>query len=139
MTSEEAKSILTTTTWSPETLEIAMRGRFKCEYCGQDFFDSVNSYYTFQRGHIVPKGKGRDTPDNLAASCQTCNFLKRRWDPRTTAGELATREQLVEVTKLYISKKRQEKELLIRRERELAARLVDSIAPLEMTSSGRSV
>jgi 5-methylcytosine-specific restriction endonuclease McrA len=124
MTVEEARSALTSTTWHPETLDLAIRAGFRCEYCGRNFFNSVDDYYSFQRDHIVPRGMGGEKFDNLAAVCDTCNFLKRRWDPRTEVGESASREELIEAARRHIRGKRREKAALVETERQLASLLI---------------
>jgi 5-methylcytosine-specific restriction endonuclease McrA len=69
--------------WSDSTLQLAIRAGFRCDYCGSDFFASVENYYAFEVEHIVPRGRGSEldeAPENLTVACRTCNRLKRRWD-----------------------------------------------------------
>lgn len=81
------------------TAEIAERAGYKCEYCDLDLLESVASYKLFEIDHIIPKSKIEGDPDeltNLVLSCRICNVnLKRAWDPRTVAGNNATRADLV--------------------------------------------
>ena len=118
--------------WSDSTLRLAVRTGFRCEYCGSDFFASLENYYAFEVEHIVPRGRGAeldDSPENLTVACRTCNRLKRRWDPRTQAGEGAGRAKLIEAARGYVSAQRKEKleRILGERERALSilARMVN--------------
>jgi 5-methylcytosine-specific restriction endonuclease McrA len=107
--------------WSAETLELAIATRFRCAYCDLDFMSSVDAYYSCEVEHIVPLSKkGKDEPENKTVVCSTCNFLKRAWDPRSEAGEKASREQLLAASKHYVQARRLEKEKTINREKVFA-------------------
>ena len=95
--------------WSAEQARIGIRAGFRCEYCGRDLLESVNSYYSWQRDHIVPKSAaGSGGLANRALACRTCNFnLKRRWDPRSAAGKNASRAELIKAVKRYVRAQRQ--------------------------------
>ncbi len=122
MTKEELESELIKSGWSREALELAIRAKFKCEYCDLDFFKSYNDYDSFQVDHIIPDGNG--DIKNLAASCKTCNYRKRAWDPSKIAGKSASRDELVEAIRNYIKGIREEKDKKIEKERILANNLL---------------
>lgn len=113
--------------WSDSTLQLAINTGFKCEYCQSDFFATIESYYAFEVEHIVPRGRGPeidDAPENLTVACRTCNRLKRRWDPRSKVGDNATREQLIEAVREYVSEQRQKKSARIKEEQDHARRIL---------------
>ena len=103
--------------WSAEQARIGIRADFRCEYCGRDLLESVNSYYSWHRDHIVPQSQGGSSRlNNRALACRTCNFnLKRRWDPRTTAGKKAGRGELIKTVQRYVrdTRARIEREQLV--------------------------
>lgn len=94
--------------WSAEQAHLGIQAGFRCEYCGRDLVESVNSYYSWQRDHIVPLSKGGSSRfSNRALACRTCNFnLKGRWDPRDAAGKHASRSDLIKAVRRYVSKQR---------------------------------
>ena len=107
--------------WSPETLKLAIDTKFRCAYCSLDFMSSANAYYSCEVEHIIPMSKkGLDEPGNKTVVCSTCNFLKRAWDPRSEAGDSASREQLLAASKQYVHARRLEKENMVNRQRILA-------------------
>lgn len=114
--------------WDPDTLELAIRAQFRCEYCDQSFFDSIDSYYLFERDHIIPKGVGPESFDNQAAVCSICNFLKRRWDPSKEIGDNIQRSELIAATREYIKRKRTEAGKRIEAESRLAKQLMDILS-----------
>lgn len=76
----EIKKKLIELGWGEQTLELAIRANFNCEYCGQSIIDSVDNFYSIQVEHIIPQQKGgNDNFDNLAIACKNCNFIKRNW------------------------------------------------------------
>ena len=99
------------------TPKVAERAGYKCEYCDLDLLESVMHYWLIEVDHIIPKSKFEGDPDridNLAFSCRTCNVnLKRAWDPRTVAGQNASRCELIEAARQHVAdgKKRKQKEL----------------------------
>ncbi len=95
--------------WSEEPVKLALRARFKCEYCGRDFLASANDYDSWQVDHIIPTSKGGgDEFDNKAASCKTCNFIKKNWLPDDFSQ--LTRKEKIERVKRFIASKRAIKE-----------------------------
>ncbi len=107
--------------WYPDTLKLAIQTGFRCQYCGMDFFESVDNYYSLQVEHIIPKCKGGDdNPENLTVACELCNFIKLKWDPRSFADQNASRSELITAAREHISKVRREREAKVAREREMA-------------------
>ena len=50
---------------------------FKCAYCNERMELKWGTELSFTIDHIIPrKLGGRDTLDNIAFTCRTCNFLK---------------------------------------------------------------
>jgi hypothetical protein len=127
MKREEKKEKNALQNWSDSTLRLAINTGFECEYCRSGFFASIENYYAFEVEHIVPRGRGPEideAPENLTVACRTCNRLKRRWDPRSKVGELATREQLIKAAREYVIKQRQEKSARIKEEQDEALRIL---------------
>lgn len=122
MNRTELRNALMATGWSAETIKLAEKTGFRCEYCGKDFFQSVDDYYSFEVEHIIPRGRFEEKPENLTIACSTCNFLKRRWDPRSVAGDASTRDELIAAARIHVAEKRKQKEEKVSRERELAKR-----------------
>ena len=118
--SKIVRELVATKMWSTKSAFLGERAGFKCEYCGLNLLSSVNDYKEWQEDHIVPKSKGGDDEDwnNLAVSCRTCNVnWKGKWDPRTVCGENASREELIEAIRNYVSRqKTKEMENLIKQE-----------------------
>lgn len=91
--------------WSLDTARMAERAGYKCEYCDFDLLASIEAYKMFEIDHIVPIKKGGSATDlnNLALSCRHCNYhVKRVWDPRSTVGIEANREDLIKAVRTYI-------------------------------------
>ncbi|MEN6601159.1 MAG: HNH endonuclease signature motif containing protein [Bryobacteraceae bacterium] len=118
---ELIKGLEATRKWSRQSALLGKRARFCCEYCGLDFLVSVENYKLWQVDHIVPTCSGGDPTDfdNLAVACKVCNWdWKNRWDPRSAAGENASREALIQAVREHIRfrKSRTDEELaLVRR------------------------
>jgi len=119
MNRSELHNALVAAGWSEDALKLGEMTGFRCEYCGKDFFHSVDDYYSFEVEHIIPRGKTEEKLENLTAVCSTCNFLKRRWDPRDVAGDTATREELISAAQRHIKEQRRQKEEKVARERNL--------------------
>lgn len=97
--------------WSELQARVGLRADFRCEYSDRDFLSSVDDYKSWHVDHIVPVSRGglEGELDNLAAACRTCNFnFKSDWDPRSEAGQSASREELIAATRHYIAEKRVE-------------------------------
>ena len=90
--------------FSPETVEIAWRARFKCEYCSADLLESVDDYeYNWEREHVVPTdADGPDAFENWALSCRRCNQFKGKWNPMTVTRAGADRDELVAAARQYV-------------------------------------
>jgi 5-methylcytosine-specific restriction endonuclease McrA len=93
---------------TPYTAEIAIRGKFKCEYCGLDFLLNVENYKQWEFDHIKPVARG-GTNDlaNRACACRTCNKTKLHFDPSEMA---STREGRIQVAWEYIQQRNAETE-----------------------------
>lgn len=114
--------------WDKKTLEIAIRAKFVCEYCGCDFYSSVNNYESMQIDHIIPtKHGGDDSLSNLALTCKTCNFIKRNWNPTKNNIENITRENLINITRDYLLGKRKLKEQRILLEKDIVSKILNTI------------
>ena len=99
--------------WSEGTARLFERANHRCEYCGFDLLASVDAFKLLQVDHIVPISKSGDPEDfnNLAIACMHCNWhLKRAWDPRKSAGENASRAELIEAVKNYVNTVRELRE-----------------------------
>ena len=93
MTRDEARKILINELhWPKDIVEMGIRAKFCCEYCGKDLLTDVDTYDSWQKDHIIPNGI--NDPDNLAVSCKTCNFIKRGTDPSTRT-EATDRKSLI--------------------------------------------
>lgn len=98
-------NLVSTKRWSLGTATAFVRANHRCEYCSFDFLESVEALKQMEVDHIVPLSKGGEPADlaNLAIACRHCNFhLKRRWDPRSVAGEAATRDDLLAAVRAHI-------------------------------------
>ena len=98
--------------WGKEQAKRGIRADFKCEYCDKDLLSSVENYKEWQEDHIVPQcEEGDDIDENIAVSCRTCNVnIKGRWNPRKhlSTGVEPVRENLIQVVREYVVKKRSE-------------------------------
>ena len=92
--------------WSENALILGVQADFCCEYCGRDLLASIEDYDSWQIDHIIPNKN--DDRENLAVSCKTCNFIKRRWDPSRNC-EDKSRDSLIRATIDYIEDKRKRK------------------------------
>lgn len=102
-----AEKLAETGKWHVDTAALSVRAGHKCEYCGLDFFASVENYKNFQIDHIVPLSKGgEDNNENKAVACRVCNVdLKSRWNPLDiTSGN--SREELIAAVREYIQAKK---------------------------------
>ena len=102
------QQLVETGMWSKSAAERGFASGFKCAYCDRDLLSSVNDYKAWQEDHIVPLSAGGvDEDSNIVISCRTCNVnVKSTWDPRTRCGYNATREQLINTVRDYVSEKR---------------------------------
>ena len=95
--------------WGRVGARCSVRAGFRCEYCDRDLLASLDDYKAWAQDHLVPrKFGGQNRFENMAVSCHPCNSAyKKDWDPRTTAGVDASREELVAATRRYIAEKRE--------------------------------
>ncbi|GAB6091720.1 HNH endonuclease [Spirochaeta dissipatitropha] len=103
--------LLKTGKWGERDILVGIRAKFHCEYCGKYLLDSVESYKEWNIDHIIPKNAGgKDSDENLALSCRTCNVsLKSRvnlFDEKTKL----SRDEKILVIKKYVSEKRKDVE-----------------------------
>lgn len=102
--------------WSHEQIELALRAKCKCEYCGIDLFSSCDSYILWEVDHIVPKSCGTHNFDfndfnNLAISCSQCNWLKSKYNPLDEIlSKNFDREKCIIIAKNYINERRAKKQ-----------------------------
>jgi 5-methylcytosine-specific restriction endonuclease McrA len=94
--------------WGKAQAERAVRSNFKCEYCDKDLLASVENFKEWQEDHIIPLSSGgKDEDSNIAVSCRTCNVnVKSRWNPLDVGPDSQSREDLIEVVREYVTKKR---------------------------------
>lgn len=87
---------------SVEGVEIWVRSRFRCEYCGADLLRNPQVYGMAESDHILPVSKYpalANDLNNYAHTCGLCNRLKRNWDPAdgdpafSSVGDRLTTEQ----------------------------------------------
>jgi len=65
-------------------VEIWVRHRFKCAYCGEDLLKDVVRLQSAQLDHLLPKNEYpafKDEQENLVLACFACNQWKRTFDP----------------------------------------------------------
>ena len=127
MTIEEIKESLVKAGWFPETLEIAIEAGFKCQYCGLDFYASVNDYDSMEVEHIIPRDPGSDELSNKTLSCRTCNKLKRRWDPSRDQPAETDRRALISRATEHVKKLRAQKEVRVAKEKALVDQLLSAM------------
>jgi len=94
--------------WGMWVIDIAVRAKFRCEYCDRDLLASADAYKEWQHDHIIPKRvKEDDGPNNMALSCRACNVnFKGKWDPSYDLPDNASRAELIRAARAYVAKKR---------------------------------
>lgn len=110
---EEARAqlLLPRGDWSQDTLEVWLRAKGFCEYCGKDLQRSSDDFYHgYNIDHVMPASKeGHSNPENYALACRTCNLIKRDFlSPHEQTN--ASRDELIERAKEHIQRKRQQNE-----------------------------
>lgn len=131
--------------WSKGTFEIWNEAGFRCVYCGMNHLGSLDAYKLAKLDHILPQAKYpglRECQKNLVLSCDTCNNLKRNWDPNlqsdegdavvaANVGSLSTddRTELLARAKRYVVGRRVERERLFLREKEMILRWLSDGQP----------
>jgi 5-methylcytosine-specific restriction endonuclease McrA len=82
----------------------------RCAYCGRDLLVDFDIYMSAHLDHFVPTTKGGDDSDqNMVLACSVCNILKGNFDPRSTAAESGSRQDLLHAARVHIAKRRVEK------------------------------
>ena len=67
---------------------ILLASDFRCAYFGRDLLETLETFVTFARDHVVPKcSGGSDGASNRVAACAACDTLKA--DARTKSIEHA--------------------------------------------------
>lgn len=108
--------------WGQPGIDCAIRANFRCEYCGRDLLASLDDYKAWAQDHVVPQKRcGASGDGNMAVACHPCNSAyKKAWDPRTAAGDGASREKLNEAARTMIAGKREEEQAVLDEVRRLA-------------------
>jgi CRISPR/Cas system Type II protein with McrA/HNH and RuvC-like nuclease domain len=68
----------------PKNVEIWVRDKFKCVYCGEKLLKDVIRMYSAQIDHILPQSRHKDyknLPANRVLTCYCCNHMKGKYDP----------------------------------------------------------
>ena len=99
--------------WGLWVIDIAIRAKFRCEYCDRDLLSSVDAYKEWQHDHIIPQrvdtNADKDRLENMALSCRTCNVnFKGKWDPSHGFDGEPTRDELIQISRRYVARKRTE-------------------------------
>src|SRR5271166_6932463 len=75
------------------TLEVWVRAKCRCEYCGRDMRVDGDTYQMLSTlDHVNPSRSA--TFDNLALSCWPCNRTKGRKD-FTDSGRITDRDEII--------------------------------------------
>ena len=96
--------------WNPRTLDLAIRARFRCEYCGRNIRQSIDDYDGVVLEHIKPKHKYPELEyddNNIAISCRLCNHLKHTWNPSDQECPDLSREELIQRVKDHLKESRE--------------------------------
>lgn len=103
--------LVKTGNWSIEQVQLGVEFDFKCAYCAKDMMSCVDNHSEWQIDHVIPSSAdGKDSMDNLALSCRTCNFMKGAWNPSDALNNpQASKEDLINAAKKYISEIREKK------------------------------
>ena len=125
MTGDVIDELMTKYRFSRPAIEICVKARFCCEYCRRDILELFEYFRFSETDHLLPKSKYpklKEVESNHVLSCQTCNILKRNWDPnKNTDGSLLVaadaerltdeeRKELITRAKRYVDQVRQAKE-----------------------------
>ncbi len=103
--------------WDTTNIKLALRAKFKCEYCDKNMFESIDNYKLWQVDHIIPKCSGYldcEDFDNKALSCTQCNKdFKGKWKPNSQSIDKIERTKYILEIRKFIEDKRaiKEKEL----------------------------
>jgi len=111
------------TCWTEASARIAIKAKFRCEYCGEPLYKSARRLFNLQHDHLIPRwagGKCHIEGDvmNTVHSCNVCNTIKHRFDPRnklavpftgTTPESDEMRTALIDIAREHINDKLQGK------------------------------
>lgn len=81
---EVRMQLMTKYRFSAEAVDLCIQAQFRCAYCDHDLLELFEDFRFSQTDHLLPKSKYpgfTDVASNHVLSCQTCNILKRNWDP----------------------------------------------------------
>lgn len=65
-------------------IEIWVRDRYRCVYCGTTLLDDIIRMFSPQIDHILPKSKYKDYKNlesNMVLACYCCNQIKWKFNP----------------------------------------------------------
>lgn len=106
------RELVATKKWSEPHARVAVRAKFRCEYCDLDLLMDPHKYKLWQIDHIIPKqlvsdGDDADDSENWAIACKPCNVdFKWTFDPRPKDGQKFDRATLISEAKKQIARKR---------------------------------
>lgn len=112
---EKLRKSLKAVRWDDQSIDLGIRFDFRCHYCGKDLLDTVESFKSWEKDHVVPLNSGgKDTDHNLVLACRLCNtHAKNRWNPKASiiksneGNYQIGQEEIIEEAKIFIvSKKR---------------------------------
>ena len=97
--------------WSPDTLDVWLRAKGFCEYCGKDLQRlSDDFYHGYNIDHVLPVSHGGHSGvDNYALSCRACNLIKRDYVSQSSQTNMS-REERIQGAREHIQSKRDENE-----------------------------
>lgn len=102
--------------WSRLQINLALRAKFKCEYCDKDLFGNIDNYKLWEVDHIIPKSSNNleidyEHIDNKAITCRQCNVsFKSKYNPINEIGVGKSREEYIFVIRERISETRKQKQ-----------------------------
>ncbi|MFC1654165.1 HNH endonuclease [Myxococcota bacterium] len=78
MTDEELKKFLYDRGWPQSNIDIYLRDKCRCQYCGADGLESLDAYTHLVGDHVIPRDmNGEEDPNkNIVVACARCNGLK---------------------------------------------------------------
>ncbi len=102
------EKLVATKKWDAFSVELGIRARFKCEYCGKDMFASVENYKEWTQNYIIPNSKGGiHSEENIALACRTCGYsIKNKWNPADHIKGESSRAALINATREHIAQQR---------------------------------
>ena len=122
----ELRTQLRTLKFSDEAIDLAVRARFRCEYCHRDLLASVEDYDAWQVDHVWPTSRGgSEDLENKALACKTCNFFKRAWVQ--SEQNRGTRADMIAAARAVIEERRSAKLTEVAAIRSVARELMESV------------